>query len=514
MWIISKTLQSTLLLTLASLALFACSYQFPEKPAIEPVNSDQADFSNTIFIGSSILSGYMDGALYNESEPFGVSNLIANQINLSSDREFNYPKIESEFGLNTFLTTGTSNVGRFELGYLDSQSQRVTKLLQYNQGGGLTQSSEPLSSFQALNIPRFRAVHLNEPGIFNNQYANRFGQSLTNSSLVDFAISQNPSFIVFDPGYEDVLGYAMAGGEGSLNPSGDLASYSKSDATPTHIFETKLQSSIQKLFSSANTKGIILTIPDFIDFPYFQYFRYDITPFVSNSQLPRNRNYVATFNEIILAYNQLPSTPVNERRPTLDFAEDRRGNWGVVITDNNLPPIQNIALTINGKDTVVSVPSIRHMTFEDYLVWDIDIQLGEGDLGLPLNPIPDYKILTKTEALLVKERIAAYNEIINRLANANKNLRVVDFYQKSKDFHEGRNRFLELEPPGETINGVLINSNVVENGAFSADGIHFNPRGNAWISNFIISRINSMYGSNIRSLDVNAYRSNYFTLGF
>ncbi|MFZ6664257.1 hypothetical protein [Peijinzhouia sedimentorum] len=502
------------MVVLASLSTLACSYQFPEKPEIEPVSSVQADFSNTIFIGSSILSGYMDGALYTESESFGISNLIANQINLGSNREFNFPKIESEYGLNTFLTSGTSNVGRFELGYLDSQSQRVTKLLRYNQGGGLPQSNESLASSPALNIPRFRSVHFNDPGIFNNHYANRFGQSLSNSSLVDFAISQNPTFIVFDPGYEDALGYAMAGGEGSLNPSGAIEAYTNADATPANVFEAKLQSSLQKLFSTVNTKGIILTIPDFIDFPYFQYYGYDITPFVSNSQLSRNRSYAAAFNDVILAYNQLPSTPVNARRPTLDFAEDRRGNWGVVITDNSLPLIRNVSMTINGKDTVVSVPSIRHMTFEDYLIWDIDVQLGSGDSGLPLNPIPANKILTKTETLLVNERITAYNEIIFRLANSYQNVRVVDFYQASKNFHAGRNRFLEIEPTGETINGVIINSTVVENGAFSADGIHFNPRGNAWISNFIISNINSMYGSNIQPLDVNIYRSNYFSLEF
>lgn len=511
-WISRIKIFNKLLVAIASIALIACSYQFPENPAIEPVSSTQADFSNTVFVGSSMLSGFMDGSLYNESENFGVSSLIANQINLGSTREFNFPKIESEFGLNTLHQSSSNNVGRFELRYQDSQSAFVSKLTRNS--SGLTAHNESLSTFQGLAIPRFRSVHLNEVGTFNNPYATRFSQSLGNNSLVDFAMSQNPSFIVIDPGYEDILGFAIAGGTGSLNPTGDVTSYTQSDATPTHIFEAKLQTALQKLFSSPNTKGVILNIPDFIDFPYFQYFRADITPFVSNSQLSRNRAYVAEFNKVILAYNLLASTPPNERRPTLDFAEDRRGNWGVVITDNDLPLIQNVALTIDGKDTVVSVPSIRHMTYEDFLLWNMDTQLGQNDLGLPLNPIPDNKILTKKETLLVKERISAYNEIISRLTNSTQNLRLVDINQASKKLHEGRNRFLEFEPSGETINGVVLNSTVVENGAFSADGIHFNPRGNAWISNFIISYINSIYGSNIQTLDVNAYRSNYFSTNF
>ncbi|MFC2187327.1 hypothetical protein ACFCT7_08400 [Fulvivirgaceae bacterium LMO-SS25] len=505
-----------LLFSLILLAVLAsCKYEFPEPIAVQEPTSNQADFSNLIVIGSSNQAGYMDGALYNNGESNSVGKLLSQQFYIVSDNTFNIPSINSRYGFNTQIIPNENNRGRYELWF--NQNNAIAPDRLSVPGEPISLFNEPLSNIQNLSIPGFRLVHFNQAGHFDLPHAARFGQQLNSKSLTDYANDQNASFYVIDSGLDDILGYALAGGSGTYNPTGIVSDYQINDATAPGTFANELSSIINGLGldgSNSTKNAVIANIPDITDFPYFHSTYYDITPYIDNSQLARNRAYVTTFNEIILQYNNQPNLEEDKKRPFLDLAEDRRGNWGIVIVDPELEPIVGFEARIAGRDTVVTLPSIRHMTPNELVVYEVTDLLGIGDYGLPLNPVPNNQSLTMAQINNIKQRIDEFNQILESLINSQNNLALADIYSESKKLHEGRNRSLRTSPPGILINGLILRPNSIENGAFSADGIHFNPRGNAWFANIILKSINDKFEGTLPLLDVNTFRGNFFENNF
>jgi hypothetical protein len=495
--------------------LVSCEYEFPEPTATQEPSSTQADFSNLIVLGSSNQAGFMDGALYNDGQLNSAGKLLSNQFYVVSNKAFNLPSINSRYGFNTLILPNNENRGRYELWFNQKNSRTPDRLSV--PGEPISSFSGSLSEIQNLSVPGFRLAHFNQMGNFNLPLANRFGQQLNSKSLVNYANDQNASFFVIDPGIDDILGYALAGGSGTLNPTGTVADYQINDATATSVFSNELNSIINNLGlggTNSSKSAVIANIPDITDFPYFHSSFYDITPYIENSQLARNRAYSATFNEIVLQYNNQPNLGDAMKRPFLDLAEDRRGNWGIVIVDPNLAPIVNFRARIAGRDTTVTLPSIRHMTPNELVVFEVSGLLGVGDFGLPLNPVPNNQSLTMVQINSIKQRIDEFNQIIKSLVDSKSNLALANIYSESKKLHEGRNRSLRTSPQGILINGLILRPNTIENGAFSADGIHFNPRGNAWFANIILKSINEKFNGNLPLLNVNSYRGNFFENNF
>ncbi|GAG85851.1 unnamed protein product, partial [marine sediment metagenome] len=57
-------------------------------------------------------------------------------------------------------------------------------------------------------------------------------------------------------------------------------------------------------------------------------------------------------------------------------------------------------------------------------------------------------------------------------------------------------------------NGVPLGARLGYNSIFSLDGLHFNPRGSAFVANWFIQNINDNFGSNIPLIDINQYVGN------
>jgi len=110
------------------------------------------------------------------------------------------------------------------------------------------------------------------------------------------------------------------------------------------------------------------------------------------------------------------------------------------------------------------------------------------------NPIANNWVLDKDEVIKVRDYINSYNNSIKSLANS-KGLAIADAYT-----------FLNQVKNGISIDGIGINSTFISGGAFSLDGVHLTPRGNAAMANLFIDAINSKYGSNIGSVDITLYR--------
>lgn len=121
---------------------------------------------------------------------------------------------------------------------------------------------------------------------------------------------------------------------------------------------------------------------------------------------------------------------------------------------------------------------------------------GSGQFyGLdPRNPITNNWVLDKDEVVKVKDYVNSYNNSIKSLATS-KGLAIADTYAYFNQVKTGIN-----------VQGVGINAAFITGGAFSLDGIHLTPRGNAVIANVFIDAINAKYGSTVPNIDITQYR--------
>lgn len=112
----------------------------------------------------------------------------------------------------------------------------------------------------------------------------------------------------------------------------------------------------------------------------------------------------------------------------------------------------------------------------------------------PANPIEDKYVLDTDEAASIKAHIIELNKIIKEIARS-KDLAVAD-----------ANAFLTRLKTGILYNGVSVSSAYITGSAFSLDGIHLTPMGNAIMANLVIDAINAKYGTRIEKVDATGYR--------
>jgi len=111
----------------------------------------------------------------------------------------------------------------------------------------------------------------------------------------------------------------------------------------------------------------------------------------------------------------------------------------------------------------------------------------------PLNPIESKYVLDEGEINLVVSRISEINAFIKETAAAKK-LALADVHA-----------FLNKVKTGYIYNGVMISSAYITGNAFSLDGVHLTPMGNAIVANLFIDAINKQYGSSIGKMDISLY---------
>ncbi|MGM1428657.1 SGNH/GDSL hydrolase family protein [Sphingobacterium lactis] len=121
-------------------------------------------------------------------------------------------------------------------------------------------------------------------------------------------------------------------------------------------------------------------------------------------------------------------------------------------------------------------------------------RFGQNGYGFsPLNPIEDSAVLDKAEVAEVLQRIKELNAVIKQVADS-KDLALADV-----------NAFLNKVKAGYNYNGVHISAAFITGNAFSLDGIHLTPIGNAVVANVFIDAINAKYNSKVPKIDVSKY---------
>ena len=254
----------SIILILAVIA-FAC------KPMIDvpAPSAGTADFTTYVSLGNSLTSGYQDGDLFRSGQINSYPAMLAQQFSYVGRKgEFKQPLMVDETGFgNRVKFTGLTATGPVLVPYGAANIQNFASIA----------SSGP---YYNLGVPGAKSYHLAVTGYGNpanapnfNPYYARFATSATASVLGD-ALALNPTFYTLWIGNNDVLGYALAGGN--------------SDAiTPLATFTASISAIVQAL-KAKGAKGIMANIPDISSLPFFNTVPYNalaIPDLTSVSQL-------------------------------------------------------------------------------------------------------------------------------------------------------------------------------------------------------------------------------------
>lgn len=207
--------------------------------------------------------------------------------------------------------------------------------------------------------------------------------------------------------------------------------------TPVHEFAENYDLLLTQLgeMGGQNAKGVIGNVPDITVFPYFS----------------------ETSHTYISIENCLGSASP------------------IYLTDNKISP--------SGVRKAVAADKIL-LSVRDLIGTDNGLP---GSIGLhPQNPLSDAQVLDAQEILEIRDLIEQYNTIIDSLVQLHNSERG-EPWLVLVDLH---NSFEKLEA-GLIEDGLVLSNDFLTGGVFSLDGMYLTPRGNAFVANEFIRRINA-----------------------
>ncbi len=442
-----KILDTKLISVIALLFVFAVSCEDYSELDSDPIESGQADFSSYVAVGNSLTAGFQSGALYESAQEYSYPNLLARQFRQSED--FTQPLI-SDPGLGT----------RIELTSLNPLQTTQTQV----SGTPLNQGQKP---FENLGVPGAVLVDYANPNGVGNLKARATNPSnpafnpfysivLEESELAKDApnihnqvAKQEPTFITFWLGNNDVLGYVTSGGEGQ--PITDPTQFSQ------------LYGASAQLLGSTGANVVVYNIPDVTSIPFV---------FLLRSQLEQQG--VITFNETTQSYQLVTG----------------QGNANIYIETDEGPQV---------------------MRQDDFLLLSGQSYFGQVAAGsvpppvTPENAIPDNLVLDgnlATQAIdsEIEEAgaaVAQYNGAIQQIASS-AGFALVDV---NSIFNQIIANFQSNPQSGGYQAGDLT-LQPTPGSLFSFDGVHISNRGSAVVANETIQVINNSFGANLEQIDV------------
>ncbi|MFN5786237.1 MAG: SGNH/GDSL hydrolase family protein [Flavobacteriia bacterium] len=241
----------------------------------------------------------------------------------------------------------------------------------------------------------------------------------------------------------------------------DVLAYAKSGGKGTVLptpaeFENAYRPIVEQLVGNG-AKGVLATLPDVTKMPYFTTIPYNgLTLDASNN---------STLNSIynpIGYYFELGSNPF-------------------MVVDSSANDF-----------------AVRQMYSGELLLLSLPLDSVKCNQMGVLFPIRDEFYLDLNEISYIRVMINAYNEIIRTIAD--------DYSLAITDVHE----YAQTLADGFTYNGVSMSAKFVSGGAYSLDGIHMNPRGNALLANQFIQSINAKYNARIPQLNAMDFNATLF----
>ncbi|MEZ7499316.1 G-D-S-L family lipolytic protein [Flavobacterium sp. Arc3] len=468
-----------------------------------PLTAGSANFSKVVSLGDSMAAGYSDGALFVEGQKSSYNNIMAQKFATVGGGEFKTP----------FMA---DNIGGFKINGTIASGARLAST-----GGGApvavagTPSTEILTSIAAAGpynncgVPGAKSFNLlskiygSPLGILAgtaNPYYVRFAPKDGAASVLDYAMSQAPTFFSLWIGNNDILGYATTGGDGSnpITPSAGVSGVG---------FDATYEALVNSL-TSGGAKGVVANIPYVNTLPFFTY--------IAANPVPLNASQVGALNPLFGAMNSmLASVGQSARFQALTVSSSNP----LLIADEMLAYDATALFTAAFQAAPFKYPAAtagflgnlygkaRHASnaaaTRDYILLTAGGLIGTTKAGYPVDnstigvtyPMEDKSTLTASEVALVKTATDAYNAKIKAVATA-----------KGLAFVDSNALLSQVSNGGFTANGFAVTGAFITGGGFSTDGVHPSPRGYAVLANKFISAINATYGSNLKEVDLGNYR--------
>ncbi|HRO41812.1 MAG TPA: SGNH/GDSL hydrolase family protein [Flavipsychrobacter sp.] len=419
---------------------------------VDAPNANGLDFSNYIAVGNSLTAGYTDGTLYRSGQINSYPNILASQFGVFGPIEFVQPLLPSEtgfpapkrvLGYSTDCTGATSLAPVFYTGIPDT--------------AGSTINISAQGPFNNFGIPGIRTIDYLLPGYanlaasFGFPYAKRMFTSSVWRPLDELRLN-NPTFFTLWLGSNDVLGYALSGGE----EVSTMPIHPNNISDPTQA--RAAYDSVLYTLTRNGSKGVLLNLPDITTIPFF-------------TTIPANG----------LTLDTATAAALNGAYAGTGMAFHTGANYFI---------IQDIA----------APAGMRQLKKDELLL----LSLPQDSLKCAgwgsMKPIPKSYVLDRDELTRITNFTTNFNTYIATKA-VSMNLPLVDI-----------NNFLRTTQTGYKYNGVLYTTQFISGGAFALDGVHLTPRGNALVANQIITAINGFYKTTIPLIDIHTYPGIRFPL--
>jgi lysophospholipase L1-like esterase len=507
-------------LLLVSLTFVACNSDIDEGIIVEqevPIVPGSADFSKFVALGNSLTAGFSDGALFRASQENAYPKLMADQFALAGGGTFITPFMNDNVGGLLFGGTANPAFG--------------PRLIFNGVGpvplpGGIstTEVSQTLTGpFNNLGVPGAKSFHLLAPGYGNiaglgagtaNPYFVRFRSSATTSVIAD-AMAQSPTFFSLWIGNNDVLGYALSGGDGT-NP-----------ITPEAMFTSAYTALITTLVSNG-AKGVVANIPDVRSIPHFRTVPFNPLSPATPTFGPQIPTLNTTYAALNAAYASIQADNPASNATSRSIVFSTTQNSAVVIQDESLPSLTALLVP---KLMALGFPAptaglfasqfgqSRQATKADLIVLPASSVIGTlntayfqalvgqgvppataGQLsvnGVTL-PLADKWVLLPSEQAEIQTATTLFNGIIKSAAD-----------QEGLAFVDANAALVQVANGGVRFNNYVMSASFVTGGAFSLDGVHLTARANAFIANEFLKAINSTYGSTFRMYKPESFPLNY-----
>jgi len=504
-----------LYLSFLTLMIASCDPKFDNEINNETYSAGEANFTRYVSVGNSLTAGYMDGTVYRTGQQYSYPNILAQQFAVVGGGAFTQPSFEDDL----------NNTGGLLLNGNLIAIKRM--IINASAGGPENISGEAtvnIANLQAkaynnMGIPGSKSFHILAPGYGNitgvgvsaNPYYVRHATS-PNATVLDDAISLNPTFFTNWMGSNDVLAYALGGGAnedgntpaldhnqtGNINP----ATYGANDITNSNVF-AQVYSTITNSLAQNGAKGVVATIPNVTSIPYFTTVPYNpITAEVINAN-PQSATLIALYNFLSVATNgriaplKTGNTQTNPILITDVDLPDLSGQITAFANASGNPLLMNFANQLGA-----IYGRARHATVNDLVILPASRVIGTPnsnsvapfDINGVTFPMANRWVLTPDEQAKINSATVSMNNIIKNIANE-KGLAVADMnliMANLSSFGIG----LTTED-GQKYQANFFSTDKLNTTLFSLDGVHPNAKGYAVVANEIIKVINQHYKANI-----------------
>ena len=494
---------------LLAIGLVSCEPEFENAVTDEGFyDAGDADFSTYVSLGASITAGTADGTIYKSAQENSYPSIVAQQFGFVGGGDFTQPLTSDNLG--GLLLNGEPLPGygtRLVLSADENGNPFPTPLDGTPTTDVATSATGPFNNMGVDGSKSFNSVTPGygdiagiAGGTANPWYA-RFATSAS-STVIDDAVSLDPTFFSLFIGNNDVYSYASQGGIGvdQLGNS-DISTYGYRDITDPNAFATAYSAQVDALTANG-AKGVLVNIPDVTSLPYFTT--------VPPRSIPLDAATAGAVNAQFAQYNdQILPLLVQFGVITQEEADSRVVNFveGInypIITDDDLTDVSQVLQGPPGNlpEALANLlGQLRQATSDDIIILPASSVLGTtpdpsnplGVVGVSI-PLQDVFVLTSTEKARVDTAAQSFNAIIEGLAAAN-DLGYVD----------ARAVLAEVASTGYAFNGGVMTNAYVTGGCFSLDGVHLTPRGNALCANSIIDVVNTTYNASIPKVDIGTY---------